>query len=119
MCFHGKNHHKRGKEKLQSLPIKLNFKLETHKDGTATYFREYLRDYMKNGLKKKKPDGSDYDIYKDGLKIYTTIDSRMQLHAEEAVSAHMANLQEEFSINQRIIKRSFCQHFLCRNSKNS
>jgi penicillin-binding protein 1A len=41
----------------------------------------------------------------------------MQLHAEEAVSAHMANLQEEFSINQRIIKRSFCQHFLCRNSK--
>jgi penicillin-binding protein 1A len=44
----------------------------------------------------KKPDGSDYDIYKDGLKIYTTIDSRMQLHAEEAVSAHMANLQEEF-----------------------
>jgi hypothetical protein len=48
------NHHQRGKEKLQSLPIKLNFKLETHKDGTATYFREYLRDYMKNGLKKIK-----------------------------------------------------------------
>ena len=40
----------------------------------------------------KKADGSDYDIYKDGLKIYTTIDSRMQLHAEEAVAAHMANL---------------------------
>ena len=85
------------KEKLQSLPIKLNFKLETHKDGTATYFREYLRDYMKKWTEKnKKPDGSDYDIYKDGLKIYTTIDSRMQLHAEEAVTAHMANLQEEF-----------------------
>ena len=85
------------KEKLQSLPIKLNFKLETHKDGTATYFREYLRDYMKKWTdKNKKPDGSDYDIYKDGLKIYTTIDSRMQLHAEEAVTAHMANLQEEF-----------------------
>lgn len=85
------------KEKLQSLPIKLNFKLETHKDGTATYFREYLRDYMKKWIdKNKKPDGSDYDIYKDGLKIYTTIDSRMQLHAEEAVTAHMANLQEEF-----------------------
>ena len=85
------------KEKLQSLPIKLNFKLETHKDGTATYFREYLRDYMKKWTEKnKKSDGSDYDIYKDGLKIYTTIDSRMQLHAEEAVSAHMANLQQEF-----------------------
>ncbi|MBP4141091.1 transglycosylase domain-containing protein [Flavobacterium sp. P4023] len=85
------------KEKLQSLPIKLNFKLETHKEGTATYFREYLRDYMKKWTEKnKKSDGSDYDIYKDGLKIYTTIDSRMQLHAEEAVSAHMANLQQEF-----------------------
>jgi penicillin-binding protein 1A len=52
-------------------------------------------DYMKKWVdENKKPDGSDYDIY--GLKIYTTIDSRMQLHAEEAVSAHMANLQEFF-----------------------
>ena len=90
------------KERLQSLPIKLNFKLETHKDGTATYFREYLRDYMKKWVEEnKKPDGSDYDIYKDGLKIYTTIDSRMQLHAEEAVKAHMANLQEEFFIQSK------------------
>ncbi len=85
------------KLKLQSLPIKLNFKLESHKDGTATYFREYLREYMKKWVEdNKKPDGSDYNIYKDGLRIYTTIDSRMQLHAEEAVEAHMANLQEEF-----------------------
>ncbi|MBB1193038.1 penicillin-binding protein [Flavobacterium sp. SOK18b] len=90
------------KERLQSLPIKLNFKLETHKDGTATYFREYLRDYMKKWVEEnKKPDGTDYDIYKDGLKIYTTIDSRMQLHAEEAVKAHMANLQEEFFIQSK------------------
>jgi penicillin-binding protein 1A len=51
-------------------------------EGSATYFREYLRDYMKKWVdENKKPDGSDYDIYKDGLKIYT-IDSRMQLHAE-------------------------------------
>lgn len=93
----GKIISKEEKERLQSLPIKLNFKLETHKEGTATYFREYLRDYMKKWVEEnKKPDGSDYDIYKDGLKIYTTIDSRMQLHAEEAVTAHMANLQEEF-----------------------
>lgn len=85
------------KLKLQSLPIKLNFKLESHKDGTATYFREYLREYMKKWVEdNKKPDGSDYNIYKDGLRIYTTIDSRMQLYAEEAVEAHMANLQEEF-----------------------
>ena len=90
------------KVKLQSLPITLRFKLETHKDGTATYFREYLRDYLKKWAEEnKKPDGSDYDIYKDGLKIYTTIDSRMQLHAEEAVAAHMANLQEEFFIQSK------------------
>jgi penicillin-binding protein 1A len=90
------------KLKLQSLPIALNFKLESHREGTATYFREYLRDYMKKWVDdNKKPDGSDYDIYRDGLKIYTTIDSRMQLHAEEAVSAHMANLQEEFFIQAK------------------
>jgi penicillin-binding protein 1A len=90
------------KERLQSLPVTLHFKLESHREGTATYFREYLRDYMKKWVdENKKPDGSDYDIYKDGLKIYTTIDSRMQLHAEEAVSAHMSNLQEEFFIQAK------------------
>jgi penicillin-binding protein 1A len=90
------------KLELQSLPIALSFKLESHREGTATYFREYLRDYMKKWVDdNKKPDGSDYDIYRDGLKIYTTIDSRMQLHAEEAVFAHMANLQEEFFIQAK------------------
>ncbi|MGO4819976.1 MULTISPECIES: penicillin-binding protein 1A [unclassified Flavobacterium] len=95
------------KERLQNLPIKLNFKLESHREGTATYFREYLRDYMKKWVEEnKKPDGSDYDIYKDGLKIYTTIDSRMQLHAEEAVAAHMANLQQEFFIQAKTNKNA-------------
>ena len=95
------------KEQLQSLPITLHFKLESHREGTATYFREYLRDYMKKWVdENKKPDGSDYDIYKDGLKIYTTIDSRMQLHAEEAVAAHMANLQEEFFIQAKTNKNA-------------
>jgi len=90
------------KEKLQALPITLKFKLESHREGTATYFREYLRDYMKKWVdKNKKTDGSDYNIYKDGLKIYTTIDSRMQLYAEEAVEKHMANMQEEFFIEAK------------------
>lgn len=85
------------REKLSALPITLDFKLQTHKEGIATYFREYLREFMKGWVRdNKKPDGSDYDIYRDGLKIYTTIDSRMQQYAEEAVYAHMANLQEEF-----------------------
>ncbi len=85
------------REKLSQLPITLDFKLQTHKEGIATYFREYLREFMKSWVRdNKKPDGSDYDIYTDGLKIYTTIDSRMQQYAEEAVYDHMANLQEEF-----------------------
>ena len=95
------------KEKLQALPITLKFKLESHREGTATYFREYLRDYMKKWVEEnKKADGSDYDIYKDGLKIYTTIDSRMQLHAEEAVEKHMANLQEQFFIEAKTNKNA-------------
>jgi len=90
------------KEKYSQLPITLDFKLQTHKEGTATYFREYLREFMKTWVKEnKKPDGTDYDIYRDGLKIYTTIDSRMQLYAEEAVYAHMANLQKEFFIESK------------------
>jgi len=95
------------KEKLQSEPIVLHFKLESHREGTATYFREYLRDYLKKWVEEnKKPDGSDYNIYKDGLKIYTTIDSRMQLHAEEAVEKHMANLQEEFFLQSKTNKNA-------------
>lgn len=90
------------KKILEKKPIKLNFHPESHLDGTATYFREYLRDYMKNWVKEnKKPDGEEYDIYGDGLKIYTTIDSKIQEHAEEAVLAHMKNLQEEFWIQQK------------------
>lgn len=90
------------KENLSKLPIKLDFKLQTHKEGIATYFREYLREYMKKWVKEnKKPNGEDYDIYTDGLKIYTTIDSKMQEHAEEAVQAHMKNLQQEFFHQQK------------------
>jgi penicillin-binding protein 1A len=92
---------------LNQKPIKLDFHPESHLDGTATYFREYLRDYMKNWVKDhKKPDGEEYDIYSDGLKIYTTIDSKMQDHAEEAVKAHMKNLQEEFWSQQKTNKNA-------------
>lgn len=90
------------KELYQKQPIVLHFQPESHLEGTATYFREYLRDYMKNWVKdNKKPDGSDYDIYRDGLKIYTTIDSRIQQYAEEAVTKHLANLQQEFDSQQK------------------
>lgn len=90
------------KDSFSKLPITLNFKLQTHKEGIATYFREFLREYMKKWVKEnKKPDGTEYDIYTDGLKIYTTIDSKMQEHAEEAVQAHIKNLQQEFFIQQK------------------
>ena len=95
------------KEQLSKKPIVLDFHPESHLDGTATYFREYLRDYMKNWIKEnKKPDGEEYDIYSDGLKIYTTIDSKIQEHAEEAVQAHLKNIQEEFFIQQKTNKNA-------------
>src|SRR5690606_6289324 len=90
------------KDILAAKPIKLNYKPQSHKEGIATYFREYLRDFLKTWSKNnKRPDGTDYDIYRDGLRIYTTIDSRMQGYAEDAVSKHMANLQQEFFIDQK------------------
>ncbi|ALM49164.1 penicillin-binding protein [Flavobacterium psychrophilum] len=90
------------KEKLAKVPVKTDYNPESHNEGVATYFREYLRDYMKKWVKDHpKPDGGEYDIYRDGLKIYTTIDSKMQKYAEEAVDEHLANLQEEFFIQQK------------------
>lgn len=87
------------KDSLQQLPLELKYSPESHNEGIATYFREYLREYMRNWAKENpKADGTNYNIYRDGLKIYTTIDSRMQAYAEEAVSAHLSNLQEEFFI---------------------
>lgn len=87
---------------LQEIPLKLQFTPESHKDGIATYFREYLRDFMRRWVKENpKKDGTTYDIYRDGLKIYTSIDSKMQRYAEEAVTEHLSNLQEEFFIQQK------------------
>ena len=90
------------KEKYQAKPLKINYTPETHTKGYATYFREYLRDYMRKWVKENpKKDGSTYDIYRDGLRIYTTIDSRIQEYAEEAVEMHLSNLQKEFFKQQK------------------
>jgi penicillin-binding protein 1A len=85
-------------ERLQKIPLKLNFHPEDHNEGLAPYFREYLRDvFLKKWCEEnKKADGTKYDIYRDGLKIYTTIDSRMQRYAEAAVTEHMKVLQTDF-----------------------
>jgi penicillin-binding protein 1A len=92
---------------LQKKPLVLDFHPENHQEGTATYFREYLRDYMKNWVKENKnPEGEEYDVYSDGLKIYTTIDSKIQEYAEEAVKAHMENLQKQFWAEQKSNKNA-------------
>ena len=114
-------------DSLQSLPLKLKYNRVDHKEGLATYFREYLRgvltakkpdkanyrgwqmqqyyedslDWENNPLfgwcnKNVKKDGKNYNLYTDGLKIYTTIDSRMQQYAEEAVTEHLTELQGYF-----------------------
>ncbi len=84
-------------DSLKKLPLKLRYTPELHNYGIATYFRERVRRFMKKWVKENpKPDGSLYDIYSDGLKIYTTVDSRMQRNAELAMEEHMKNLQKEF-----------------------
>jgi penicillin-binding protein 1A len=81
--------------KLKLQPIKTNFKKLDENTGYAPYFREVLREDLKGILKDiKKPDGDSYDIYDDGLKVYTTINPRMQEYAEEAIAEWMPNMQK-------------------------
>lgn len=100
------------KDSLQKTELDLNYTPESHREGLATYFRGYLDGFMKEWIKKNpKPDGSNYNLYTDGLKIYTTIDSRMQKYAEDAVQQHMPRLQAEF-FHQNTPKRNPTAPFL-------
>ncbi|MBF4985478.1 transglycosylase domain-containing protein [Nonlabens mediterrranea] len=94
------------KDSLREQPIKLNFTPEGHNDGMGTYFREYLRDWLKEwAASNTNPEtGENYNLYNDGLKINVTIDSRMQKYAEDAMVAHMANLQLEFDSQNEKLK---------------
>lgn len=85
------------KDSLQKLSLGIKFHSESHDRGIATYFREYVRSFLKGWARKnKKQDGSKYNLYSDGLKVYSTINYEMQQKAEEAVSEHMKKLQKEF-----------------------
>ena len=85
------------KDSLSQLPITINYTPESHREGLATYFRAYLKEFMDDWIAENpKPDGSKHSLYRDGLRIFTTIDSRMQAMGEAAVDAHMKNLQQEF-----------------------
>lgn len=84
-------------EKIKAEPIPLNYKKLDESTGIAPYFRDVVRDYMKKWCKEhKKANGDNYNIYQDGLKIYTTINPRMQLYAEEAVAKHLSALQKSY-----------------------
>ncbi len=78
-------------DSISQIPLDMShFGIMDHNTGQATYFREFLRGELNEWAKNTKNfDGKPYNIYRDGLKIYTTIDSRMQRYAEEAVSEFM------------------------------
>lgn len=84
-------------DSLSQLPLRIQFNPQSHREGLATYFRAYLRQFMLNWINENpKPNGEYYNLYLDGLTIYTTIDSRMQAYAENSVEEHMSNLQKAF-----------------------
>jgi penicillin-binding protein 1A len=83
--------------KLQGLPLKLKYNLITHHKGLAPYFRAHLKKELLDWCSThKKSNGEPYNLYTDGLKVYTTLDSRVQKLAEEAVESQMAVLQKKF-----------------------
>ncbi len=85
-------------DSLQSQPIVLDFKKASHNEGLSPYLREYLRvEFLKEWCaNNSKPDGTPYNLYTDGLKVYTTINSRMQSFGEEAMRTHISSLQKDF-----------------------
>jgi penicillin-binding protein 1A len=83
-------------EKLKAEPIKLNYRKLAEEESVAPYFKDVVREDMKKWCKEnKKPNGKNYDLYKDGLKIYTTIDTKLQAYAEEAANEHLKVVQHE------------------------
>lgn len=82
---------------LKDKETPLDYHKKDYHDGLAPYFRQIVEQQVKQVCKDlKKPDGTPYDIYKDGLKIYTTLDTRMQRYAEEAMQEHLTELQKQF-----------------------
>lgn len=86
------------KDSLQALPITTDYKATNHINGLAPHFREQLRMWLKDWASShiNPSTGKPYNIYKDGLKVYTTINSKMQQYAEEAVKEHLTDWQAKF-----------------------
>ena len=84
-------------DSIKSLPLVLRYKQHNHNEGLATYFREHIRRELNEWCRQnQKADGTHYNLYTDGLKIYTTLHAGMQRYAEKAVQTHMAELQNTF-----------------------
>ncbi|WP_435654062.1 transglycosylase domain-containing protein [Cellulophaga baltica] len=84
------------KDSLSALPLKLDYKEFNYNDGLAPYFREEVRKQLLAWSTTQKEHGNEYNIYTSGLKIYTTLDYKMQQLAEEAMVTHLSNLQKDF-----------------------
>ena len=85
------------RDSLQASPLTLDYYNVTHNTGLAPYFREKLRGEIQRWLNNNpNEDGTTYNLYTDGLKIYTTLDARLQRHAESAVAEQMKSLQQDF-----------------------
>jgi penicillin-binding protein 1A len=88
---------------IKKNPIRLNYKKLDQNNGIAPYFLEVIRDELKKwASENEKADGDNYDIYEDGLRVYTTINPRMQLYAEEAVARNIPNLQKVLSAQKSL-----------------
>ena len=84
-------------DSLSKLKIKLNFHNPDYREGVGTYIREYIRQELKSWCDNNlKPDGSKWNVYEDGLKVFTTIDSRMQKYAEASIAEHLTTLQDAY-----------------------
>ena len=85
-------------DSLKALPLEIDFTLTTHNEGMATYFREHIRNELQEWCRNNQHENGDsYNLYTDGLKIYTTINSKLQRYAEQAVEKHMKQLQTVFN----------------------
>ena len=103
-------HNKKEEDSLRTLPLTLDYTPQSHRQGLATYFRSYLRGFMKDWTSKNfKNDSTKYNLYVDGLRnLYNHKLPKMQKYAEESVEEHMINLQKNF-----LFKTIHCQqlHF--------
>jgi penicillin-binding protein 1A len=97
LFVHGYIKTREERDSIKALPIELKYAVQNQNEGLATYFRSVLRNDLMSWCKEH-----GYDLWESGLKIYTTIDSRMQRYAEDAMTAHMSKLQKDFDYEWKL-----------------